>query len=365
MFVRALFPFAAFFGLAAICGPLLEQPGDAGGGGTPAGGGAPPADTGTADPASGDPADAADLAGASDGDPQGDRDHDAAGDDDDDSFVDHLPEANLRTRVRRGQRYRRDTEPIVNLFRGPDGKLLPPQEVNRLLANAREFENFDRILRGGGEKGRKALAALMEADAELRNGGSATAAEDDHPPFDAAGFEAAWPYEIETKEGRAFFERQKAEAQRTHALEGDVKQLRKLVTGVQQHTAQESFSKVETDIKATVFAAAQELAPEYRETFIVGARAQFDLLRATNKLTAPAMKAVIDRMLAPVRAANKKQGRGAASKASAMAAANGTLPRTPKPGTVAPASGTSTTNKRETIKDGSRAFFQRVGMQHR
>lgn len=363
MFVTSLLSFAAL-GLAAIRGPLLEQPGDPGGGGAPAGGGLAPGSEPTADPAQGDVADAADQAGADELDAP---DHDAGGDDaDDEAFVNSLPEANLRTRVRRGQRYRKQVDPLVNLLRGADGKFLPPQEVNRILANSREFENFDRILRGGGEKGRKALQALMEADAELRNGGQAAAAEDEHPAFDEAAFEQAWPYEFESKEGRAFFERQKAEAKRTHALEGDVKKLTRLVTGVQQHTAQQTFSAVERDIKATVFAAAEELPLEYRETFVVGAKAQFDLLRQAGKLSAPAMKAVIDRMLAPVRAANKKQGRGAAAKASAMAAGNGALPKTPRPGTVAPASGTNTnTNKRETIKDASRSFFQRVGMRGR
>jgi hypothetical protein len=348
MFVRHLLPFAAF-GLAAVRGPLLEHAGDPGGGGAPAGSGAPAVDPNAADPAQTDPG-AADPAGAELEAP----DLDGTDDADDDAFVNSLPEANLRTRMRRAQRFRREANPVVNLLRDPQtGKLYPAEHVTRLLANAREFENLDRLLRSDP----KLVQSLMDADARLRGGGP-PAGQDEHPPFDAAAFEQAWPYEIESKEGRAFFERQRAEAQRTHALEGDVKQLRKLVTGVQQDRSQETFSKVETESKALVFTAAEEVDPVYRQAFITGARAQFDLLRATNRLTRAAMQAAIDRMLEPVRAAKKKQTRTTAARQSEMAAGNGNLPRVPRPGTVQPASGEPTT-KRETIKDASKSFLAR------
>lgn len=352
MFVTHLSPFAAL-GPAAISGPSLDLAGEAGGGGAPAGGGAPPAADPAADPAQGDPADAA-AAGADPNDAP--DDHDAGGDDDadDDAFVNNLPEANLRTRVRRGQRFRREAEPIVNLLRDPStGKLYPPEHVTRVLNNAREFEGLDRVLRSDPEL----VQAFMKAEARLRNGGGQPAADDEHPPFDEAAFEQAWPYELDTKEGRAFFDRQKAEAKRTHALEGDVKQLRKVVSGVQQGTQQEAFTRVERDCKAIAVAAAKELDPAYQQTFIAGAKAQFDLLRQTGRLSAATMQEAVDRMVAPIRAAKKKQTRTTTARQSEMAAGNEKLPRVPRPGTVQPATGE--TPKRETLKDASKSFLSR------
>lgn len=353
MFVRHLLPFAAF-GLAAICGPLLETAGEAGGGGAPAGGGAPPAtpttDRVSADPAP-DPANAAD-AGAEGHEPP-DLDDDATGDArDEEEFVSRLPEANLRTRVRRSQRYRRDTEPIVSLFRGPDGKYMPPQEVTRLLANAREFEQLDRVLKADP----RAVQALMDAEARLRNGGSAAA--DEPPAFDEAAFEQAWPYEVESKEGRAFFERQKADAKRTHGLEDQVRRLERLVTGVQQTTAQQTFEQIEGRWKAVAFKACEEVDPLYREMFLGNVKAQFDLLRGNNQLTKVNAQAVVDRLLANVRAAKKTQTRTTTARQSAMAAGNATLPRTPRPGTVQPASG-EPAPKRETIADSHKSWLAR------
>lgn len=347
MFVNSLLSFAAL-GLAAIRGPLLEHAGDPGGGGAPAGGGRAPESEPTADPAQGDVPDAAE-AGAEGLDAQ---DHDDLGNDDADEreFVERLPEPNLRTRVRRAQRYRREAEPIVNLFRGPDGKLLPAQEVNRMLANHREFENLDRVLRSDP----KLVQAFLDADARLRNGGQPAAAEDEHPPFD----EETWEFETDTPQGKRLL----AEAKRTHALEGELKQLRKLVTGVQQHTQQQSFSTLETKVKSIVMEGAKQIDPLYQKGFVRGAKAHFEFLRATNRLTPQAMQAFVDDYLAPVVAAKKTNGRAAAGKASAMASANGTLPKTPRPGTVSPAAGNAQPNTRQTIADGRKAFFQRVGV---
>lgn len=360
MFIRHLFPFAALLGPAAICGPLLDAAGDAGGGGTPAGGGTATADpTTTADPAQGDPAAAADQAGADTNDTL-DDDHDAAGDDDADeeAFINTLPEANVRTRLRRAQRFRREADPVVKLLRDPQtGKLYPTDQVTRLLNNAREFETLDRVLRSDP----KLVQALVDANARLQGGGQ-PAAEDQHPPFDEAAFEQSWPYELDSKEGRAFFERQKAEAKRTHTLEGDVKQLRQALTGVQQGTARETLTRIETDTKKLVFAAAEEIDPVYRATFVTGARAQFDLLRQTGRLTPAAMKDVIDRMLAPVRALKKKQTRTTTARQSEMAAGNANLPRVPRPGTVQPAAGAATTTKRETIADARKSLLARRGL---
>lgn len=347
-----LFPFAAIFGLAAIAAPLLEHAGDAGGGGAPAGGGAPPA-ADAADPAQGDPAGAAAEAGAEHVDTG--EDHDPGGDDDadDDAFVNGLPEANLRTRVRRGQRFRREAEPIVNLLRDPStGKLYPAEHVTRVLNNAREFEGLDRVLRSDPEL----VQAFMKAEARLRNGGQ-PAADDEHPPFDEAAFEKNYRYEIDTELGRHEFDERKAVAKELHELKGQNKRLLKAITGVQQGTQRQAFEKMENESKALALEASKDIDPAYHQGFFTSCGTHFRYLQASGRATPQAMKAFIDNWVAPVRAVKQKQTRSTASRQSAMAAGNGNLPRVPRPGTVQPATGE--TPKRETLKDASKSFLSR------
>lgn len=335
---------AVLYGLQGPC----ETPGTGAGGGAaapaPAAATPSPDQAGVAEPPTLEtpPTDAAAPIG------EDDHDDDAAPTDDD--VADHLPETQLRTRHRRTQRFVQRLRPIADRLRDPaTGRLMPVERVDQMVRNASEFEVIDRILKASP----KAVQALMDAQRELEGGTAAAGgapAVEEPPAFN----EADWPFETETPEGKRLLQ----QAKQQHDLVGLVQQLQRQIADQQTQAQTRQVGEVEQQWKQQTFTAAAEVDELYRPMFVNAVAAQFQLLKASGQLTRASVKDVIDRQLATVRQAKKTQTRQTLTRQSATVAANASLPATPRPGTVVPASGSQTT-KRETIADAKKSFLGR------
>jgi hypothetical protein len=273
-------------GLGGIALPALEGP-DTGSGGTPAstpGGDAPPADAGADAPAdSADPGATAAAPGAADAD-EDDLDDDGA-----DDVAQHLPEPQVRTRARRLQRQMARMRPIVERFRDPaTGKTMTPDQVDRLLANARDFDAIDRVFQGSPElmtrfmQERDRIASGQPAPSSSRPAAAPT------EPADAPFDESTWPFETDTPTGQRLLQMAKDQ----HELTRQFRATQRELTAIKQGTEQQTLSQTEQAWKRDTLAAAAEVAPEYRELFIRGVYYQFELLKSRNQLGAATPKSV-------------------------------------------------------------------------
>lgn len=340
--------FKDFLGMLGSASPAVpfgpaSDGADAGGGGGPAAGadaGAGPAAGATgADPAA-DDGDAVARAAAEAEAGADDRDDLP----DDDDLVEHLPEPQLRTRLRRTQRFAQKVRPLADRLRGPDGKFLTPEQVDRVLSNARYFEEVDGIL----QRDPEAVRALQAARARLEAG--ATEPEPADEPFN----EADWPYETESAQGKRLLQMAKDQ----HEDRQRMRRLERQLAGVDRRDQLRTVEQAESQWKTAALTAAKEVDAEYRPMFVRAVRAEFELLKAQNMLTKASAQSVIDRHLAPIRARNKGKTRETVDRQSAMAAANGKLPAVPRPGAMRPAAGGGEP-KRETLKDASKSFLAR------
>ncbi len=328
--------FSGAFGTAAVV--------DAG---AAAAGGAPPpstdpADAGTpsGDPAAPvEPADPAAVAAGGDGDDLSDDDPD-----DDAEVAEHLPEPVARTRLRRVQRLLSRSRPLLERLKGPGGKYLTPEEIDRHLANSREFANIDAVL----SKSKRAVQVLLEEQERLARGDQGTAAGDDFPAFD----EATWPFETDTPEGKKLLELGKE----LHETKRALHEMRRDVTGTKQERQQERLEQLNTRWRDATFKAAAELDEPYRPIFIRSVKREFERLQLRGELTKANAEDVINRELAELRAHKKTTTRSTTTRQSAAVARNSTLPAAVRPGAVQPAAA-GATNKRETLKDASKGFL--------
>lgn len=333
------------------CASFFDAPGDGGGGGaaggeTPAGGGAPAAGGGD------DHGDTTAAGGAEDG--AGDTRALADDDTDDDRFPDHddidtLPEANVRTRLRRTSRFAQRVRPIADRFRRQDGKLMSADEVDAILSGHREFQTIDSVLK----RSPKAVQFLLEEQRRLEQGGGddAAAGGAEDAPFN----EADWPFETETPQGKALLSLGK----RQHDQELLIKRLTGELGGVRTGIERQTVGQLEKEWKSVAFQAASEIDQPYRPMFIRNVRREFQRLQASGQLTRANAKQVVDAELTEIRAAKKSTQRGNVTRQSEVVAGNRTLPRTPRPGTTTPASGKPNGGKRETMKDASAGFLSR------
>lgn len=279
------------------------------------------------------------------------------GDDFDDSeeLATQLPEATIRTRHRRLQRFASQVRPLADRFRDArTGRLMSTADVDRVLSNSREFEELDRVLRADPD----AVRAVITAQQRLQSGAPATPAAPTRVPFDEARFRAEWAYETDSVDGQRFYAQQLELKREVHEQRQDSAELRQLLRQVQQGSEQEAVGRVETDWKTLAGQAGKEVDETYRRMFVERIFFQFQLLRERGQLTKASAQQVIDEVLAPVRAAKARAARSTTTRQSQMVAGNATLPRVPRPGALTPATGQATT--RETLDDARRSFLGRA-----
>jgi DNA-binding transcriptional MerR regulator len=258
------FPFlasAVFDGLTCFDAPDTG----AGGGAAPAGGGAAATD-GTADPGA-----SAAGAGADGTAGDGGSDDGAAaagtgdeGDDelpDDSDVAEHLPESQVRTRLRRTQRFLSKTaRPVLERLRDPQsGRYYTAEQVDELRQHAQFFREIDPVLAANP----KLVEMLRQEQERLRRGDSgATAATadagDDLGDFDENGF----PFDREAPGSDYLL----TNARDVHGLKKEVRELRKLLTGVQTERTQDREQQLAGQWKDMTIKAADEVDPAYRGT---------------------------------------------------------------------------------------------------
>lgn len=343
---------AVLFGLAAfgIVGAAPAAAPAADTGGAPAGGGAPsstPAaepDARAADP-TGDPADdergAGDLV-AGDGDGHEPTDEEV---DELEELLPHLSESQLRTRLRRTQRFNKRVSPLVERLRKPGTKeYMSPEDVDAAVSM---YRDLDPILRASPD----ALQYLIKERDRVMQGGGGRPAPEEPAPFD----EENWPFETDTPQGKALL----SLAKQNHDLSANYKRLEGRLGNVDQRFESQTHAQLEGQWKTATLKAALEIPDElYRPMFVQHVYERFNALKSTGQLTRANAQQVIDKMLAPIRAATKKKQRTTVTRQSEVIAANTGLPRTPRPGTVLPASGEKPAG-RETIKDARSSFLRK------
>lgn len=349
MFINGLPATLAALATAVLFGSALQDTpaSAAGGGGTgaPASGDAPVGDIATAEPDVTADAEGHEAGGAAD------DDVDDAQLPDESDDVDHLPEANVRTRLRRQQRFlSKHGRPLLERLVDPaTGRHMSPQRLDQVLASSREFETIDRVLRASPA----AVEFLMKEEARLagRAPANGEARHDDAPAdFDAAN----WPFEVDSAEGKALLQL----AKDNHELKATVRELRGGVTGVKSTLETQQLAGIEQQWKQAAFTAANDVDPVYRAMFVRSVGREFQKLKASGQLTRANAREVIDTELREVRAATKGKKRDGVNRQSAAVATNAGLPRVPKPGTVV-AAGSEGAPKRETIKDASKGFLSK------
>jgi hypothetical protein len=219
---------------AMAVGIVAGAGGDAGG--EPAGGGAPDAGAGggAADDAV-DPADAgADRreAGAGGG----------ADDELDEDEVDLPPEVRddpkrIRTRLRRLQRQHTTVARIAERFRGPDGRYLQPEEIDRIRGRAADMEEIQALLDEHPD--------LTEQLLERRRGGGRAAAADPEWQDPYAAMLDKLPFDPEHPSSQWFLNEFRSIRKENHELRQALKKVEHGVGTVQQRDQQRTEQQVE------------------------------------------------------------------------------------------------------------------------
>jgi hypothetical protein len=351
MFRRHLSGFGAwpFAALGGVC--LIGA--DAGGGGGAPAGGAAVADAGEpgrgaeGDAGGGADAGADDAAAAAAA--AGDEDGDFSGDDDE--VIATLPEPTLRTRHRRAQRTLAKVRPLADRLRDPrTGQFMTPQELDTVLASHRDFRPIDDVLRRSPEAVQFLMRERQRLDALER--GDAPAGND---PADAPFNDEEWEFETDTPQGRRLL----AMAKTLHEQTRETRSLKRELQGVQTGFRKETNSRAEETWKTATLTAAREIEDaNARRWFINNIGHTFRSLESNGRLQTVNVQQLIDSELNDLRVSKGKKTRGDITRQSAIVAGNGTLPKTPRPGTTTPANA-GDSRKRETMADASKGFLAR------
>lgn len=348
--------------------------------GAPAGAGPAPVDQPA--PAA---ADTGDISAAESGgetttpDPAPGGDDDDADVDDFEQAIDHLPEQNLRTHLRRAQRRLAKTRPIVDRLRDPQtGRFLTADDVDRLRFEASEYRALDRVL----QRSPDLVGRILEAQRRLDSGedvetvladttarpSSATSPapgrQDQHGQVDGQPWnDETYPYERESEQGQFLYNALKA----AHEDRQRLRDLERRLTAREQRDEKVTHEQLEGRWRESTIAASNQLREEARKPFVRAVYREFLYLRDTGRLTKANAETVITQALADYAAfkvaAKPGSGTPATTKRqSEMVASNATLPRVPRPGAMTPTTGTpQPTGQRETLSAARSAMFRRFG----
>lgn len=348
--------------------PYFFYPPDAGDGGGAAGADSgQPADRGADDVSTDDSGDLPDDgAGDGDADPDapggGSRVDDFGGDDDEDDDGDDedlataTPEdraKRYRTRARRAQRQARSMRPIAERFRGPDGKFLPPQDVDRMVGRARDMEELEQFFSEHSD--------IVQTILERKRGGrSAASARAEDAFIDPFADEASLPWDTTQPGGKALVEHLRRQARENHELRQTLKGIEQRFTQVDQRETQRTVAQHEERWKSLTLNAVKQVPEASRTTFANAVHRAFKLLEARGQLgRVDPRKVVMDELRPFIRAARGEKRRTTAD-AQRRAENNNNRPA-PTRARTAPAD-PHATNSVGTIRDGKKSFFARLGM---
>jgi hypothetical protein len=355
MFWKHVLAFSTWSPLTPFCAP----PDGAGDGGTPAVGGsdAPAGDEGAGDDSlSGDaPADNGDDEPAARVD--GGRDDDPDDDDDEDRELDALPveerAKRLRTRLRRYQRQQRSMRPIAEMFRDGSGRLMSPQEVQRRLSSAADWDEMNQFLQEHPD--------IVGQILERKNRGSRGAAPDTKPTafVDPFADESKLPFDTTTEAGRFIVDNLRATAKQNFELRQLIDELRNGVTDVRRRDSARTLQQVEASWKSSTLAAAKEagLDPADTELFVERVWNVFE----RGKFTKSLHRLKVDQVIKDKLAAFKGRRRAAVAGQQNRAERGRTVPPPAGRGKTTVATAADRNNVGG-IKEARKSLFTRLGM---
>lgn len=334
---------------------------DAGDGGGDGGDGGDGGGTG------GDGGDGADGGDAGDG--RGDGDRRAAGDgqggdgdddlDDDEREREELlnsltPEEQnkrIRTWNRKNARALKALRPIAEMFRGPDGRFMSPQEIQRIRSLASDMEEFEPLLQSDPD--------LVKTILEKKNGRGRTAVAEEQF-VDPYADETKFPFDTSTDAGRWMLENARRDARDKWELKQQLKGLQQALGDVNTRDTTRTIQQHEQSWKSAVRTAAAELPDYMRQPFADAVRGIFEVAKREGRLERLNVKQIVDRYLEPYKRSTKGQARRDAGTRQAGAERNRNLPPPHNRGRAATA---QETNRKDvgTIRDGRKSFFARIG----
>lgn len=352
--------FAKHLGLSRVQAPLLETPGERGGGGD---GGAHGAGS-TAGALHDDGGDDDGGAGG-EGDEGAGEARRAAEELDDrtpdereqDELIDRLePEERvkrLRTWARRGSRNWKKAAPYLEVFRGRGGALPTPDEIRRQLADAQDMAELNAFFAEHPD--------VLQTVLERKNGkGKGKKAEEDDAPFqDPFADVSKLPFDATDDAGRFFVDQFRGLAKTNHELRQELRRLNGQVTGVAQSTQNDRLAADEVQWKDQTLSAAKSSNLDDRETrqFVANVYADFRLARLEGRKVNP--RDVIRRHLAffaPLAASRTRRAAGDTGRRVQT-----TRDVRPPHRQGAAATAQTKDGKRETLKDARDSFFTRAG----
>lgn len=303
----------------------------------------------------------ADVIGDRAADPDADRgvDRGAAdgGDDEDDEDAGLAPEVRddpkrLRTRHRRLQRQMGEVRPIADRFRGPDGKYMSPDQIDRMRARAQDMDEVQQLL--------DANPDILQSMLERRNGRPAAAARDDYQ--DLFPDDAAIPWDTADPASKTLVDTLRKFHRDIHDLRKENTQLKQGLGTVHERDTARSAQEVEDSWKTQTLAAAKAagLTGDDHDHFVNSVYLNFRLARAEKRLGKVNRAAILEQALRPFKRTRVAGDRRAAADAHARADANGTRPQPGSRGATTPARA-SDTNRSGTLKDAREGFFARIG----
>lgn len=358
MFRRHLIAFSTWSPLT----PFLAPPDGAGGGGAPAAGGSDAAagdggaddhtsvgDGGPDDDGAGDPGD------RGDGDRGQADDHDDDPDNDDREF-DALPPdqqaKTARTRLRRYQRQFKTLRPIADMFRGPDGRLMPTQDVQRRLAAAADWEEMNEFLQQHPD--------IVGQILERKNRGGRGPAEPQRKEFeDPFADESKLPFDTTTDAGKFIVNHLRNHAKENFELRQLVDELRNGVTDVRRRDSQRSLQQTEGEWKNRTLEAARAAGLDKADLqlFVESVWNVFERGKLTRSLNRLNLQDVIAKKLAPFKARRRSNVAGQQQRAEH----GRTVPPPAGRGRTTAATPNDKNNV-GTIKDARKSLFTRLGM---
>lgn len=287
----------------------------------------------------------------------------AGAEDDEDEDADLPPEVRddpkrLRTRHRRLQRQHSTVAPIAERFRGPDGRYLQLDEVDRIRGRARDMERLEELFDANPDL----RDQVLERHAGRRPAAAEPTEEQWADPYTTAALETL-PFDPANPSSQWFLNEFRRLDKQNHELRTSLKKVEQGVGTVTQRDAQRAEAQIEDAWKTQTLEAAKAagLRGDDLADFVDIVYTKFRAGKAERRLEKIDRKQIIERALGPF-----KRGRTAGSRQATVAAATrvDANRRQPAPHNRAAASPASpqATNTVGTIKDGRKSFFARQGM---
>jgi hypothetical protein len=283
---------------------------------------------------------------------------DRSGDDPDDDELAELdslpPDAqlkNARTRLRRYQRQFRTLRPIADLFRSEDGRYLAPQEVQRRLNAAADWDEMHPFL----QQHPDIVAQILER----KNRGTGPVA-DQRPQFeDPFKDEDKLPFDTSTEAGRFIVDNLRGMAKQNFELRQQIEELRTGVTEVKQNEGRRSLASVENTWKSRTLEAATKagLDEADKRLFVESVWNVFERGKLTRSLARLNLQQVIDQKLAPFKGRRRATVAGQQGRAE-----RGRIVPPPAGRGRTTAAAATDRNNAGTIKDARKSLFSRLGM---